>query len=179
MLILILYSDLFPPPYNIILDYVGKAELTFRWSNVEHDGCSLFHYAVNGDNCGTCSPLSTTINSSTCNNFQDILLSENNICNFTVSSVICDDIAGEKNFAVITLKGIIIIIIIIINFITIKYILASRLCVIIIIILIILITVIVPDPPTVRVIPHYSFETSTLKILTTNFTKSVRLINTI
>ena len=104
-----MFPDSFPPPNNTILDRIGKAEVTFSWSNVEHDGCSSFHYAVNGDNCGTCSPLSTTANSSTCNNFQDILLSENNSCNFTVSSVICDDVAGEINFAVIILKGIIII----------------------------------------------------------------------
>ena len=96
----------FPPPNKVILDHVGSAEITFSWSSVEHDGCSLFHYAVNGDNCGTCFPLSTTTTSSTCSNFQDILLSESNICNFTVSSVICDDVAGEKNFAAVTLKGI-------------------------------------------------------------------------
>ena len=36
---------------------------------------------------------------------------------------------------------------------------------------------IVPDPPTLKVIPHYLYEISSLERLTTNFIKSVRLIN--
>lgn len=99
----------FPPPNIIILDHIRRAEITFSWSNVEHDGCSSFHYAVNGDNCGTCFPLSTTTNSSTCTNLSSILLSENNICNFTVQSVVCDDTVGDSNHAFLLLKGILLL----------------------------------------------------------------------
>ena len=77
---------------------------------VPHDGCPVFHYAINGMNCGACLPRATTSNTSTCTNFNSTLLSSTkNMCNFTVQSVICESVAGDINSLLIYLKGVLIV----------------------------------------------------------------------
>ena len=148
----------FPPPRQIYLDSIGPNAILFSWSVVEHEGCPIFHYNVDTANCGTCYPSTTTSNTSNCTNFRDVTVSNvNNMCNFTVQSVICGNITGNMSYILVNLKGN--------NTIS---------CIIIIMCLSpsspsYYNIVAVPDAPVVQSVPHYSFRTASLTKLATSF----------
>ena len=102
-------ADPFPPPSKIYIEFIGPNEITFSWNTVPTNvGCSSFYYNVSAVNCGTCSPNTTTSNSSICTNFNGTPLSTAiaaDPCNFTIQSVICGNITGDMNYHLITLAG--------------------------------------------------------------------------
>ena len=141
MMVLNYYTDTILPPRNIDIEHIGPDEITFSWSTVLHDGCPSFQYNITSVNCGTCFPSETTSNMSVCTNFNI-----NNVCNFSVSSIICGDLEGDVTYKLVNLQGKNIIynkpkliyrLIILYNY-------AANLY-------------IVPDVPLVTSIPHYSF----------------------
>ena len=80
-------------------------KLTFNWKAVRGD-CSTLRYLIESD-CGTCPVNSVATTSATCS-FQLPLTSASgpNFCNFSVRSIICNDVIGSKSIPVnVTLKG--------------------------------------------------------------------------
>ena len=92
-----------PPPIDVrLVSVTSNKQLTFNWKAV-HGDCSTLRYFIESD-CGTCpmNPVATT--SASCS-FQ-LPLTSANFCNFSVRSIICNDVIGSKSIPVnITLKG--------------------------------------------------------------------------
>ena len=95
------HVDPLPPPHNVQLVRVTSEGLTFNWSSVE-PGCSSLQYRTESD-CGTCTsdPLTTTF--VTCS----IAAITDNVCSFSVRSVVCNNITGSWSSPVnVNLKGV-------------------------------------------------------------------------
>ena len=96
-----LVTDPFPPPTNVHLTSVNSSRLTFAWDDIELS-CPMLQYQINATGCGTC-PATTTANGIDCVDFS---VTSSQLCTFTVSTVICSDIASVTNTTVqVTLRG--------------------------------------------------------------------------
>ena len=94
-----------PPPFDVRLVSVTSNKLTFSWEAVQRD-CSTLRYLVDFD-CGNCSMNPMAPTSATCT-FQlpQTGASRPSLCDFSVSSIICNDIIGRKSVPInINLKG--------------------------------------------------------------------------
>ena len=105
--ILICYTDSFPPPSTVYVEHIGPNQIFFSWSAISNqESCPSFFYNISATNCGMCSPSVTTSNSSNCTNFMATAYADHNQCNFTVRSVICGSIAGNISYHLINLAGV-------------------------------------------------------------------------
>ena len=116
--------------------------------------CQVVSYTISSD-CGVC-PTSTQGTTVVCLNVE-VPSTVGRICTFTVRTVVCGNIIGtESNSLSVNLKGMIAII--------------KRLS------LMEIIVYIVPDPPTVSIVPTYFQETGQLARIKVEFMESVNTI---
>ena len=96
------YVDPLPPPLNVQLIRATPEELTFNWSSVE-PSCSTLQYRIES-NCGICTTNSQLTASATCSIEMSTIT--DNVCKFSVKSVVCNDITGSMSVPVnVSLKG--------------------------------------------------------------------------
>ena len=91
-----------PPPTGISLVNIDQDTLTFNWNSVISN-CPINYRTL--FECGTCDS-STQATTVTCSGLQ--LSTDERNCTFNVQTVVCNNIAGNQNSLIVTLKGIII-----------------------------------------------------------------------
>ena len=93
------YTDAYPPPDEVRLLNVSQKLLTFMWNPVALS-CASIYYEVR-TSCGIC-PNRTSSNFAYCS-ISDV---PNNVCEFSVRSVVCDDLAGNWSIPItVSLQG--------------------------------------------------------------------------
>jgi hypothetical protein len=90
------------PPSSVQLTGIQNGQAEFRWMPI--DSCTPVRYAIT-TNCSTqCSPMTTDQATTSCNISEpstDVV-----VCDFSVQSVVCDNVMGNFRTAVVTLQGI-------------------------------------------------------------------------
>ena len=92
-----------PAPENILVGVNNFSEVFFKWSPLNLT-CPALSYSTTTENCGMCI---TDYNSAvtTCTNYPKI--DSENVCRFTVQSVICNNITGNSSISdkLVNLQG--------------------------------------------------------------------------
>ena len=96
------FADSFPPPKDIYVTEANASQLVFRWEPVE-PLCEAVHYLINASNCGHCP---NVINDSTvtCTGFSLDMYDQ--VCLFSVRTVVCGNIIRNESRSIqVTLRG--------------------------------------------------------------------------
>ena len=90
-----------PPPDDLHLTDAQPGKLTFNWSSVISNNCSIPLYNITSD-CGIC-PTVTNITTVTCSDLQ--LTTNVDTCHFRVSTQTCNLTGNLSSSVTVTLKG--------------------------------------------------------------------------
>ena len=87
------------PPSSVQLVGIQNGQAQFRWIPI--DSCSPVRYDIS-TNCSTqCNPMTTNLTTTNCPVTADVVT-----CDFSVQTVVCDNLMGSSRTAVITLQGV-------------------------------------------------------------------------
>ena len=101
---ILFFADPFPPPKDIHFTEANASlsQLVFQWEPVE-PSCEAVHYLINASNCGHC-PNVTNDTTVTCTGFSLDMYDQ--VCLFSVQTVVCHNIIGNESGNVqVTLRG--------------------------------------------------------------------------
>ena len=98
---MLLFTAPYPQPNNVRLVDVKQEMLTFSWDSLGPN-CESIVYGISST-CGSCGPTSTNTTTVNCFNFQ--LSSDESMCTFSVTLMLCGN-TGPSNMATVKLKGI-------------------------------------------------------------------------
>ena len=89
------HVDPLQPPSDVHLADINSTHLTFHW-NLILITCNAIQYHIESANCGHC-PNVTSSTSATCYYNRSGLFTMNQLCMFTVQTVVCDNIVGNDS----------------------------------------------------------------------------------